>query len=173
MNTRNVSPSHHKGGNNSKEILLAAGGEQIISSKRINNKSSKTGNPKKKKKIPSFSMQSSSFSSSSKAYVWLERNGGWLCVAFVWMFCLLTLVSLWHFVFIPFMMYASMPPLLLIIFWHATLFMCLLCYAKTTATEPGYVDPNWVQPLLICAFSQTFLRFLKFLLVVISICSLS
>jgi ribosomal protein L40E len=73
-----------------------------------------------------------------------KRWGGFLCVAFIWFFCFLSFISIWHFVFLPFEMWTTWGKLFLLAGFHSLVVLCLTTYARITRSDPGYVDPGWM-----------------------------
>lgn len=69
-----------------------------------------------------------------------------MCVSFIWLFCLLAYILIWHYVFLPFEMYATWGKLFLLLVFHVLVVACLGTYARVTLADPGYVEPNWTPP---------------------------
>jgi hypothetical protein len=75
------------------------------------------------------------------------RWGGRFCVAFVWAFCAVGYWSVWHYVFIPYMMYTAHDPfhIFILLVFHALVILCLYSYYCAIRTDPGFVLPGYVR----------------------------
>ncbi len=75
------------------------------------------------------------------------RWGGRFCVAFVWAFCAVGYWSVWHYVFIPYMMYTAHDTLhiFILLVFHALVILCLYSYYCAIRTDPGFVVPGYVR----------------------------
>ncbi|ELR15521.1 uncharacterized protein ACA1_163490 [Acanthamoeba castellanii str. Neff] len=76
------------------------------------------------------------------------RWGGRFCVAFVWAFCAVGYWSVWHYVFIPYMMYTAHDPfhIFILLVFHALVILCLYSYYCAIRTDPGFVLPGYLPP---------------------------
>jgi ribosomal protein L40E len=74
---------------------------------------------------------------------------GRICVTFVWGFCAVGYWSVWHYVFIPYMMYTGQDALdiLVLIFFHFLVALCLYSYYYAIRTDPGFVVPGYMPEL--------------------------
>lgn len=71
---------------------------------------------------------------------------GPLCVLFVWSFCAVAYWAVWHYVFIPYMMYTGQEPvhIIVLVVFHALVVLCLYSYYCAIVSDPGYVRPGYV-----------------------------
>lgn len=71
---------------------------------------------------------------------------GALCVTFVWTFCAAAYYAIWHYVFIPYMMYTGQETLhiLILVVFHFLVVLCLYSYYCAIRADPGYVKPGYV-----------------------------
>jgi len=78
----------------------------------------------------------------------LVRWGGRFCVAFVWAFCAACYWAVWHYVFIPYVMYTAQEPLhvLVLSVFHVLVVLCLYSYYCAISTDPGFVPPGYMPP---------------------------
>jgi hypothetical protein len=90
----------------------------------------------------------------------LVRWGGRFCVAFVWAFCAVGYWAVWHYVFIPNVMYTAQEPfhVLVLSVFHVLVVLCLYSYYCAISTDPGFVPPGYVRstaPSLTHAHART------------------
>jgi len=81
---------------------------------------------------------------------------GRLCVTFVWSFCAAAYWAIWHFVFIPYMMYTVQNPahIFILLIFHFLVVMCLYSYYCAIRSDPGFVKPGYLPPGIEDSASQ-------------------